>query len=68
VSATDKRPFEGEVPGAVREAVEEKAQDGRIACPTLRKLAEDMDVPYRVAGAAADQLGIKVRDCDLGCF
>jgi hypothetical protein len=49
-------------------AVREKAHDGRISCPVLRKLAEDMGMPYKVAGAAADAAGIKVGSCDLGCF
>ena len=34
----------------------------------LRKLAEDMGVPYKVAGAAADEIGVRVHNCDLGCF
>ena len=68
MSGTDKEAYQGEIPPAVREAVEAKAADGKIACPTLRKLAEDMDVSYRVAGAAADDIGVKVRDCDLDCF
>ena len=45
-----------------------QVRDGKVACAALRKLAEDNDVPYKVAGAAADMDGIKVRDCDLGCF
>ncbi len=49
-------------------AVEAKASDGKITCPVLRKLAEDSGVPYKVAGAAADSIGIKVHNCDLGCF
>ncbi|MCX8006674.1 MAG: hypothetical protein N3B11_00970 [Coriobacteriia bacterium] len=49
-------------------AVREKAADGRITCPVLRKLAEDFGVPYKVAGAAADMVGAKVVNCDLGCF
>ncbi len=68
MSGTDKTAYEGEIPQEVREAVQVKAADGKIACPTLRKLAEDMGVGYRVAGAAADDIGVKVRDCDLGCF
>ncbi len=50
------------------EAVKAKAVDGRITCPVLRKLAEDSGVSYKVAGAAADGAGIKVKNCDLGCF
>lgn len=50
------------------EAVKEKAHDNKVTCPVLRKLAEDTGVPYKVAGAAADSVGIKVHNCDLGCF
>jgi hypothetical protein len=46
----------------------EKAVDGRITCPVLRKFAEDHGVPYKVAGAAADLAGLRVKNCDLGCF
>ncbi len=50
------------------EAVKAKAHDGKVTCPVLRKLAEDSGVPYKVVGAAADSAGIKVHNCDLGCF
>lgn len=50
------------------EAVAAAAKDGKVACARLRKLAEDHGVVYKVAGAAADMQGIRVRDCDLGCF
>lgn len=50
------------------EAVRAKAHDGKVTCPVLRKFAEDTGVPYKVAGAAADAAGIKVHNCDLGCF
>ena len=33
-----------------------------------RKLAEDMNVSYKVAGAAADLNEIRGHDCGLGCF
>jgi len=50
------------------ETVRAKAVEGRITCPVLRKVAEDSGVPYKVAGAAADQAGVKVKNCELGCF
>ena len=50
------------------EAILAKAVDGKVTCPVLRKYAEDTGVPYKVAGAAADMQGIKVHNCDLGCF
>ncbi len=50
------------------EAIAAKAVDGRVTCPVLRKFAEDQGVPYKVAGAAADLAGVRVKNCDLGCF
>lgn len=49
-------------------AVKSKARDGKITCAVLRKFAEDQSVPYKVAGAAADAAGLRVHNCDLGCF
>ena len=50
------------------EAIKAKASDGRVTCAVLRKFAEDQGVPYKVAGAAADAAGVRVKNCDLGCF
>ena len=50
------------------DAIKEKAPDGRVNCAVLRKFAEDNGVAYKVAGAAADQAGVRVHNCDLGCF
>jgi hypothetical protein len=64
---TDPR-WLAQVTPELQDAVAAKAVDGRVTCPVLRKLADDTGVPYKVAGAAADSLGIKVKNCDLGCF
>ncbi|MFW5879044.1 MAG: hypothetical protein ACOCVR_04415 [Myxococcota bacterium] len=48
--------------------VREKAHDGRITCAMLRRVADELELPYRVAGAAADAAGVKVHGCQLGCF
>lgn len=48
--------------------VREAAEDGRISCALLRKLAEDAGVPYREAGEAADRGEVRIIDCGLGCF
>jgi hypothetical protein len=45
-----------------------KAVDNKVTCPVLRKYAEDKGVAYKVAGAAADMAGVRVHNCDLGCF
>ncbi len=53
---------------ALREAVRDRAEEGRIGCAVLRKTAEEFGVPYREAGDAANSDGIKIVGCELGCF
>jgi len=48
--------------------IKDKSRDGKITCATLRKIAEVVGVTYKEAGKAANELKIKIRNCDLGCF
>ena len=57
-----------QVTDEMMEAIKDKAVDNKITCAVLRKYAEDAGVAYKVAGAAADQAGVRVQNCDLGCF
>jgi hypothetical protein len=57
-----------QVTDEMKDAIAAKAVDGRVTCPVLRKYAEEIGVPYKVAGAAADMAGVRVHHCDLGCF
>ena len=58
-----------QVTDEMKDAIKAKAdENGKITCPVLRKFAEDQGVPYKVAGAAADAAGVRVHNCDLGCF
>ena len=52
----------------MKTAILAKAVDGKVTCPVLRKFAEDNGVNYKVAGTAADMAGVRVHNCDLGCF
>ena len=71
---SDKGPKEldprwtAQVTDEMKDAIRAKAVDDRVTCAVLRKFAEDSDVPYKVAGAAADMAGVRVKNCDLGCF
>jgi hypothetical protein len=71
---SDKGPKEldprwtAQVTEEMKAEISAKARDGKITCPVLRKYAEDKGVPYKVAGAAADMAGLRVHNCDLGCF
>jgi len=59
----------GQVTPEMMDAIKAKAgDDGKVTCAVLRKFAEDTGVPYKVAGAAADAAGVRVKNCDLGCF
>jgi len=45
-----------------------KAVNGKISCAVARKIAEELEVSYKEIGSAADELAIKIKDCQLGCF
>ncbi|WP_031517952.1 hypothetical protein [Desulfofalx alkaliphila] len=57
-----------EVPESVLEAVRKAAQENRLSCTMARKLAKELKVPPQTVGQAADQLKIKIKACELGCF
>lgn len=54
--------------GQIVEEVKEAAPEGRISCTAARSIAEKLDVPVCDVGNAADDLGIKIYGCELGCF
>jgi hypothetical protein len=52
----------------LKEEIMKKAVDRKLPCAVARKIAEDLGIPYASVGAAADELGIKIKGCQLGCF
>ncbi len=52
----------------LKEELNNIAVNGRISCADARKTAERLGVSYEAVGAAADELGIKITNCRLGCF
>lgn len=52
----------------VKEELRKQSNEGRITCQEARKIAEDLGVPYSQVGRAANELRIKIKDCELGCF
>ena len=52
----------------LREEIMKKAVDRKLPCAAARKIAEDLGLSYSDVGAAADELGIKIKNCQLGCF
>jgi LAO/AO transport system kinase len=50
------------------EELKKKTINGRLSCPVARKIAEELSVSYQEVGKIADELNIKITDCELGCF
>jgi molybdopterin-guanine dinucleotide biosynthesis protein len=46
----------------------QRAGSGRLTCTEARKIAEELKVSYAEVGSAANDLKIKIRNCELGCF
>lgn len=52
----------------VMKAVQEAATDGRLTCAQAHELSQKLEVNLLVIGQAADELKIKIKACQLGCF
>ncbi|MBZ0156747.1 MAG: hypothetical protein K8I29_11145 [Alphaproteobacteria bacterium] len=53
---------------SIEQLLKERAAGGTLSCARARKIAEELGVPYREVGKAADMLRIKIKNCELGCF
>jgi hypothetical protein len=49
-------------------AVEEAAKDGRLSCERAHELGRKLGVELKEIGAACNELKIKIKACQLGCF
>ncbi len=52
----------------LRERLLGRARGRTITCAAARKMAEEEGVPYRELGRIADELQIRITNCELGCF
>ena len=52
----------------LKEFIKEKATDGRISCEDAWRIADVHGLPKQEFVKSADELGIKIFDCQLGCF
>lgn len=50
------------------EAIKKAAPEGSISCTRAHRLAEELKVSPLVIGQACNELKIKIRSCELGCF
>ncbi len=49
-------------------AVREAAPGGRLPCARALQLARELGVSPARVGEVADELGVKIVSCQLGCF
>lgn len=50
------------------EAMKNASMENRISCTKARELAENFKVPVSEIGRLANELKIKITECELGCF
>jgi hypothetical protein len=62
------RVIEKRILDRIRQLLMEKAVNGRLGCAVARSIAEELKAPYIDVGRAADELKIKIMNCELGCF
>jgi len=48
--------------------VKASLKDGYLFCPAAWRIAKNSNVPKIVVGEIADKLGIRITNCQLGCF
>lgn len=53
---------------ALAEKVKAHAKNGKISCKQAQQIADDEGVPRKELGDLLNELGIKVSNCQLGCF
>ena len=56
------------VDAKLAEALKQRAADGRLPCAAAFALARELGLAPLAVGQAADELGIRIVDCQLGCF
>jgi molybdopterin-guanine dinucleotide biosynthesis protein len=52
----------------IKRLLTERSVDARLTCTAARMIAEELHVPYVEVGRAANELKIKIKNCELGCF
>ncbi len=53
---------------AIEEEILKRARDGSIDCHTAIGIAKKCGVHPRLVGEKLDRMGIKIHNCQLGCF
>ncbi len=57
-----------EVLAQLADAVKATLREGHLPCGSAFKIARDAGVPRLAVGDVTDRLGIRVSNCQIGCF
>jgi hypothetical protein len=52
----------------IEELVKGSLREGNLPCPTAWKIARQLEVPRIAVGTIVDRLGIRITNCQVGCF
>jgi len=52
----------------LKEAVRNAAVENRLSCEKAHELGKELDVTLQEIGAVCNELNIKIKACQLGCF
>ncbi|MCX6362827.1 MAG: hypothetical protein NTW58_01385 [Actinobacteria bacterium] len=58
----------GNIPRLIETLKARAGDEKRLACTEAFKIARDLDVPLADVGRTCNELGIKMMQCQLGCF
>ena len=58
----------GNIPRLIETLKSEAGDEKRLACADAFRIAKDLDVPLADVGRTCNELGIKMAQCQLGCF
>ncbi|MFC2106021.1 hypothetical protein ACFLS0_04655 [Candidatus Bipolaricaulota bacterium] len=56
------------IPSELREAIAASASSDGVPCTEAWRVADDLGVPKILVGVAANEMGIRITRCQLGCF
>jgi hypothetical protein len=58
----------GNIPRLIETLKAQAGDDKQLACTEAFKISRDLDVPLADVGRTCNGLGIKIVQCQLGCF
>jgi hypothetical protein len=64
----ERRGAVGDMREKIREEVRNAAINGRLSCEKAHELGKKLGVTLQEIGAVCNDLNIKIKDCQLGCF